>query len=198
MFIGRLLVALSLSVTAGTAIAASPDGDDLVDGIALYRSAPFLGSMFAENKAGQLEEWRLTSKDGDHEAVFSFTEHALLAGGRYNGETFLGFVYDADIAPLHELPVAEQWQSDIAFRVGDAEKARGVVRVQFRGTHPHKVGECEYSVWEVDVTTELSIAPVSTFRKFYSPNLGLVLGSIKLDPKGQPISAVAYDTIFLR
>lgn len=197
MSIKSVFVSATLSLASGTAVANCPDKANLDDGVVLYRSAPFLGSLFKIH-SGQLQEWRLTSKDGDTEIAFTNTNHALLAGSRLKGKTVIGLFYDTDVASLDDLPTSKQWQSEVTFRVGSAEKASGTVSIQYRNVHSHKLGECEFSVWEVDVTTSLSVTPTSTFRKFYAPSLGLVLGSIKLDANGNPISAVAYDTIYAR
>ncbi|HSM41499.1 MAG TPA: hypothetical protein VK862_12170, partial [Afifellaceae bacterium] len=77
----------------------------------------------------------------------------------------------------------------------DRKAADGVVTLSFERTASERIGPCTYRVWIVRETMEASRGPKTGFLKFYAPDLGLVLRTIRLDADGNPISEVRYDRI---
>lgn len=65
--------------------------------------------------------------------------------------------------------------------------------VTFEKWAEETIGSCSYPVWVVKGRMELQGLSPIIFEQYYSPNLNLVLRSIRLDPSGHPISEVRFD-----
>jgi len=106
----------------------------------------------------------------------------------------ISVTYAQNLDDLNELDVKKSWQSEVIVRI-NGQKILGRASSVFKRYGRIRVGRCKYKVWVVDDAFELSDETSYFFRKYYAPDLGLVLRAQKREKSGRPISEVRFNKI---
>ncbi|NBD29818.1 MAG: hypothetical protein GVY31_07260 [Alphaproteobacteria bacterium] len=189
----RLACILSL-VATGAVAQDCPTAEDLDDGIRLTRVDPYFSVVMTRDE-DDLSEARVMTRDGLPEAVSTRYAHALTVTHREGAGGTLSLDYARDTSGLDQLPGPRSWSSAVTLRTGDEVLNTGTYTAQLSGLGKAEIGECSYTVWRVNEVLQLDGMAPMTFEKSYAPDLGLVLGSIQLDPQGAPLGSVFFDEI---
>jgi len=188
-----LVMLFSLAASA-QAQAECPEKSDLAAGVTFTRSEPFYSVVFVSTGEGIIER-RIMARGAEPEQVSSVYIHPLAVGERHSDNGNLTIEYSEDPLLLEELPKHGEWHSEVSLYHNGNFVSEGSIAVTFIANSSETIAGCEYLVWEVDDNMSLDgYAPIS-FKKFYSPRLGVVLRAIKLDSADNPISEVRFDSI---
>ncbi len=189
----RLACILSL-VATGAVAQDCPTAEDLDEGIRLTRFDPHFSIVMKREDDG-LSEARVLTRNGTPEQVSTRYGHALTVTHRDGGGGTLELDYAKDTRELDQLPGPRNWTSAVTLRSGNEVLNTGTYSAQLSGLGEAEIGECSYTVWRVNEVLQLDGMAPMAFEKSYAPDLGLVLGSIQLDPQGAPLGSVFFDEI---
>lgn len=194
MIIRILAAALVVAAPLAAAAQTCPTGDDVETGVQLTRTAPFFSVVFTQTENG-LAEARVQDQGGVVQDVDTVYQHPLAVSERRGPNGNLSVNYARDPAALDDLPALRSWSSDVAlFQNGDPF-TNGTYTATVTGFGTAQIGPCSYDVWRVRDSLNLDTGTTIQFEKSYAPDLGLVVGSIQLDPAGQPTGSVFFDRI---
>ena len=190
-----LLAAFCLvAVPLGVAAQSCPTRADLAGGVQLVRDDPFFSVVFTAIPEG-LAEARVMERDGRPQAVDTTYAHALAVATRRAGGGTLSVAYGEDPEILDTLPSLRSWSTDVSLTADGAPYASGTYTATITGFGAAEIGACTYDVWRVRDVLDLDTGATILFEKSYAPDLGLVVGSIRLDAAGQPTGSVFFDRI---
>lgn len=165
--------------------------------ITLERSKSSFLSRFTK-KDGKLWEEREQKKLGRKELIQSAFLHALLPESRKVSGRKLEIEFDEPAKLIKELPYQKLWLSEMTLKMNGQLVAQGVERLEYRGKKLINIGKCHYMTWVVRTITDVKGRDPIYFMKYYSPDLGLVLKSYKVNAKDSILSGVEFDRISLR
>ncbi|MEM7721748.1 MAG: hypothetical protein AAF376_05195 [Pseudomonadota bacterium] len=174
-----------------------PTRDDLERGVQLTRTDPFFSILLQQTPDG-LTESRVMERDGSVTQATSIYAHPLVVSERIGDGRRLALVYQEDVDQLERLREINVWQSPVTLFDGGAELASGTVTVGFLDVDQVTIGACTYDVWVVASETWLDIGNPSYFDYYYAPELGLLVGTVRIDDAGQPLHGVFFDEIKAR
>ena len=190
--IAAALVAAAPPLAAGAQ--GCPTNSDLEDGIRLTRLGPQYFSL-AYQQADLLTEYARYAA-GEPEIIAATYTHPL-------AERSIGplasdspqFLYDQDTRAIDDLAQTRSWVSTGTVKQGDALERPIELSLELSGLGSAMIGACEYVVWRVEKTLKVEGVIQGRLQQSYAPNLGLVIGSIRLGPDGQPQGSVFFDEI---
>ncbi|MBX5172279.1 hypothetical protein HJB84_20805 [Rhizobium sp. NZLR1b] len=183
-----LLVGITLAVPAfGNCLTAN----ETKQGVLLTREAPFYSVFYKPDGPG-LTEQRLMERDGSLQPVSAVYLHPLLVEKRVSASGMHELKYANAIA-LDDLPQKKNWQSDTTLFINGKKSVSGTTFMRFDGLGEETIASCSYKVWAINSRLELTELPPIIFEQYYSPELHLVLRSVKLGPSNQPLSEIRFD-----
>ncbi|PDS74600.1 hypothetical protein [Rhizobium sp. L43] len=175
-----LLVGITLAVPAfGNCLTAN----ETKQGVLLTREAPFYSVFYKPDGPG-LTEQRLMERDGSLQPVSAVYLHPLLVEKRVSASGTHELKYANAIA-LDDLPEKKNWQSDTTLFINGKKSDYG--------WGEETIASCSYKVWAINSRLKLTELPPIIFEQYYSPELHLVLRSVRLGPSNQPLSEVRFD-----
>ena len=181
-------------LTPGGAVADCPGRIETVPSLELTREAPFMKSVFRSDARG-VREFRITEKDGKREVVNATYLHPLAPADRQSAKNTVSVVYLSDPVVLETLPELGSWTSSVRVLVDGTEIAQGEAIKTFVGRDEVVLGECRYGVWKVEDVLDLGEAGTDLFVQYYAPELGVVVGSVRLDAQKRADKAVLFEQI---
>ncbi len=196
-FVKPVLTLIAGFGLAGTALAC-PDKGDLKEGVTLIRTEPYLSAYFIMGSNGILTEDRSQIRNGD--TVYSKLEyiHPLLRISHEDPDIpYFDVEYDRAGAGLDQLPKDKHWSTAGNLVSQEGLKQPLTVDFHYLGHGSETVGECVYEGWYIEEVVDIYRLSSSRSRKFYAPDLGLVLWRARYDSGGQPIPrmSISYDSI---
>ncbi|MGO8503791.1 hypothetical protein AB9F35_20115 [Rhizobium leguminosarum] len=189
-----LLVGITLAVPAfGTCLTAK----ETKQGVLLTREVPFF-SVFYKPDGPVLTEQKLVERNRSLQPVSAVYLHPLLVEKRVgpNGTHELKYANanaNAIAIALDDLPQKKNWQSDTTLFINGKKSVSGTTFIRFDGLGEETIASCSYKVWAINSRLELTGLPAIIFEQYYSPDLNLVLRSVRLGPSNQPLSEVRFD-----
>ncbi|TCR95983.1 hypothetical protein EV281_11231 [Rhizobium sp. BK418] len=185
----------SLSLLVGITLAAPAFSNCLTanetkQGVLLTREVPFYSVFYKPNGPG-LTEQRLMERNHSLQPVSAVYLHPLLVEKRV-GVTTQELKY-ANAISLDDLPQKKNWQSDTTLFLNGKESVSGTTSIRFDGWGEETIAFCSYKVWIINSRLELTGLPPIIFEQYYSPELRLVLRSVRLTPSNQPMNEVRFD-----
>lgn len=186
----------SLSLLVGITLAVPAFGDCLTakqtnQGVLLTRETPFY-SVFYKPEGVALTEQRLMERDGSLQPVSAVYLHPLLVEKRVSASGTHVLKYANAIA-LDDLPQKKNWQSATTLFINGKKYVSGTTFIRFDGLGEETIASCSYKVWAINSRLKLTKLPPIIFEHYYSPELHLVLRSVKLSPSNRPLSEVRFD-----
>ncbi|WP_057460833.1 MULTISPECIES: hypothetical protein [unclassified Pseudovibrio] len=184
-----------LLVIAGINAAAACPQQLPESGLRLTRTADGYSAVYKKTSAGLVEE-RVMTRDGKQEKVTTIYLHPLVTGQRISSKGTLSLEYSKSLSNVDSVKQSGQWFSDFVLKYNANEVDRGVARLSYLDEGQVEIGKCSYDVWRIESRLELEgRAAPTTFDRYYSPKLGLVLRAIKLTPDRETINGVVFDQI---
>lgn len=183
-----LLVGITLAVPAfGNCLTAN----ETKQGVLLTREAPFYSVFYKPDDPG-LTEQRLMERDGSLQPVSAVYLHPLLVEKRVSASGTHELKYANAIA-LDDLPQKKNWQSDTTLFINGKKTVSGTTSIRFDGLREETIASCSYKVWAINSRLKLQELPPIIFEHYYSPELHLVLRSVRLNTANQPLSEIRFD-----
>jgi hypothetical protein len=189
-----LLRSLSLLVGITLATPASSNclsAKETKHGVLLTREVPFYSVFYKPDGSG-LTEQRLMERNRSLQPVSAVYFHPLLVEKRVSASGTHELKYANAIA-LDDLPQKKNWQSETTLFINGQKSVSGATIIRFDGWGEETIASCSYKVWTVNSRLELTGLPPIIFEQYYSPELRLVLRSVRLGPSNQPLSEVRFD-----
>ncbi len=188
------LAAVLAALTSVPALAADcPKAIGEGGGILLTRAKPFLSSLYRRSPDG-ISEARVVRKGGSPEAISATYPHALAPKDRISAANTVTLRYIRPVDTLNDLDRIGTWTSPVSVRVDGAVVAGGTAVKTWLRNEDMQLGGCTYTVWVVD--DRLILGQDEThFLQYFAPDLGLVLGSLRLGKDGKPVNGVMFDRI---
>ncbi|TBB16583.1 hypothetical protein ELH48_33885 (plasmid) [Rhizobium ruizarguesonis] len=186
----------SLSLLVGITLAAPASGNCLSaketkQGVLLTREVPFYSVFYKPDGPG-LTEQRLMERNRSLHPVSAVYLHPLLVEKRVSASGRHELKYANAIA-LDDLPQKKNWQSETTLFINGKKSVSGATIIRFDGWGEETIASCSYKVWAVNSRLELTGLPPIIFEQYYSPELRVVLRSVRLGPSNQPLSEVRFD-----
>lgn len=188
----RLIIPLTLA--AGPALAACPDAPVEGASIVLTREAPYFAVALSPDGVG-LRESRVMEESGQLLPVSTIYPHPLVAGARLTSRGVLRLDYDRSPALIDALDEDGSWSSTVSLSIDGTEAGGGQSTLSYLGEATLSVGACSYDVWVVEDRLELQGRDPIVARRFYSPDLRVVLRAVSYGADGEPVSEVRFDRI---
>ncbi|MBY5610355.1 hypothetical protein [Rhizobium leguminosarum] len=186
--LSSLLVGLTLAEPAsGNCLSAK----ETKQGVLLTREVPFFSAFYKPDGPG-LTEQRLMERNRSLQPVSAVYLHPLLVEKRVSASGTHELKYANAIA-LDDLPQKKNWQSETKLFINGQKSVSGATIIRFDGWGEEAIASCSYKVWAVNSRLELTGLPPIIFEQYYSPELRLVLRSVRLGPSNQPLSEVRFD-----
>lgn len=185
-----LLVGITLAVPAfGICLTAK----ETKQGVLLTREVPFFSVFYKPDGPG-LTEQKLVERNRSLQPVSAVYLHPLLVEKRVgpNGTHELKYA-NANAIALDDLPQKKNWQSDTTLFINGKKSVSGTTFIRFDGLGEETLASCSYKVWAINSRLELTGLPPIIFEQYYSPELRLVLRSVRLGPSDKPLSEVRFD-----
>ncbi|TCA44278.1 hypothetical protein E0H72_11520 [Rhizobium leguminosarum bv. viciae] len=186
----------SLSLLAGITLAAPASSSCLSaketkQGVLLTREVPFYSVFYKPGGPG-LTEQRLMERNHSLQPVSAVYLHPLLVEKRVSASGTHELKYANAIA-LEDLPKKKNWQSETTLFINGQKSVSGATVIRFDGWGEETIASCSYKVWAINSRLELTELPPIIFEQYYSPELRLVLRSVRLSPSNKPLSEVRFD-----
>ncbi|MBB3353118.1 hypothetical protein HJB79_02230 [Rhizobium lentis] len=183
-----LLVGITLAVPAlGNCLTAN----ETKQGVLLTREEPFY-SVFYKPDGPVLTEQRLMERDRSLQPASVVYLHPLLVDKRVTANGTHELKYANAIA-LDDLPEKKNWQSGTTLFINGKKSVSGTTSLRFDGFGEETIGSCSYKVWAINSRLKLAELPPIIFEQYYSPELHLVLRSVRLNPSNRPLSELRFD-----
>jgi len=185
-----LLVGITLAVPAfGNCLTAN----ETKQGVLLTREEPFYSVFYKPDGPG-LTEQKLVERNHSLQPVSAVYLHPLLVEKRVSANGTHELKYANAIA-LDDLPQKKNWQSDTTLFLNGKKSVSGTTSIRFDGWGEETISSCSYKVWAINSRLALTGLPPIIFEQYYSPELHLVLRSVRLGPSDRPISEVRFDRL---
>ncbi|ABC91425.1 hypothetical protein RHE_CH02654 [Rhizobium etli CFN 42] len=186
----------SVSLLAGITFSVPAFGDCLTAketkrGVLLTREAPFYSVFYKPDGPG-LTEQRLMERDGSLQPVSAVYLHPLLVEKRVSASGTHELKYANAIA-LDNLPEKKNWQSGTTLFINGKKSVSGTTFIRFDGLGEETIASCSYKVWAINSRLELTELPPIIFEQYYSPELHLVLRSVRLGHSNRPLNELRFD-----
>ncbi|MGR9180462.1 hypothetical protein ACU8OR_33740 (plasmid) [Rhizobium leguminosarum] len=186
----------SLSLLAGITLAAPAssnclNANETKQGVLLTREVPFYSVFYKPDGPG-LTEQRLMERNHSLQPVSAVYLHPLLVEKRVSASGTHELKYANAIA-LDDLPQKKNWQSETTLFINGQKSASGATVIRFDGWGEETIASCSYKVWAINSRLKLTELPPIIFEQYYSPELRLILRSVRLSPSNQPLSEVRFD-----
>ena len=191
----RLILPLLFFSTA--ALAECPKSLSEESGLILTRNTPFFSSLYTQTQEG-VREQRILVRSGKPENVSTYYPHPLAVGKRIGSNGTLHLKYSRATDSINDLPKTKDWKADVILQSNGKQIGTGSSTLSFKGHGQESIGDCQYRVWVIDSRLNLKGQPPISFMKYYSPELNLVLRSVKMDPSGKALSQVHFDLIEIK
>ena len=136
-------------------------------------------------------------EDGRVLPVSTLYPHPLVAGARVTSNGVLRLDYDEPPAAIDDLDEDGSWSSGVSLSIDGSTVGDGRSTLSYLGEASLSVGACSYSVWVVEDRLVLEGREPIVARRFYSPELRVVLRAVSYGSDGQPKSEVRFDRIEL-
>ncbi len=177
----------SLSLLVGITLAAPASSNCLL----LTREVPFYSVFYKPDGPG-LTEQRLMERDRSLQPVSAVYLHPLLVEKRVSASGTHELKHANAIA-LDDLPQKKNWQSETTLFINGKKSVSGATIIRFDGWGEETIASCSYKVWAINSRLELTGLPPIIFEQYYSPELRVVLRSVRLGPSNRPLSEVRFD-----
>lgn len=148
--------------------------------------------MFYKPDGPGLTEQRLMERNHSLQPVSAVYLHPLLVEKRVSASGTHELKYANAIA-LEDLPKKKNWQSETTLFINGQKSVSGATVIRFDGWGEETIASCSYKVWAINSRLELTELPPIIFEQYYSPELRLVLRSVRLSPSNKPLSEVRFD-----
>ncbi len=173
---------------------ACPQAPDPEHGLVLTRTEPFFQVVSKSTDRGWIEQ-RIMERGGELDRASTVYPHPLAVGERTDKNGTLSIRYSAAVSELDHLDETGLWRSDVVLLSGQNVLDRGTATRSFLGRTKFAIGWCVYDVWLVEARTVYERHQPTVFDQYYSPELGVILESIKLTPDREPITRIGFNEI---
>ncbi|WP_348630492.1 hypothetical protein [Rhizobium leguminosarum] len=155
------------------------------------RVVPFYSVFYKPDGPG-LTEQKLVERNRSLQPVSAVYLHPLLVEKRVSASGTHELKYANAIA-LDDLPQKKNWQSETTLFINGKKSISGATIIRFDGWEKETIASCSYKVWAINSRLELTGLPPIIFEQYYSPELRVVLRSVRLGPSNRPLSEVRFD-----
>ena len=121
--------------------------------------------------------------------------NGLIVLERFSTKINLTVSYESSTDEIKNLPEIKEWHSKIKMFKNGIYFKSGIYVLKYIKTTKETIGECAYTVWEVVEETKFKNTPPILFRKFYSPQLRVVLRSANLRKENITKAEIKFDSI---
>ncbi|MEC7762263.1 MAG: hypothetical protein VX874_10180 [Pseudomonadota bacterium] len=187
--------ALFLSLLlASPAMAQCPTKADLAGGVTLVRASPMFKVIYREED-GVLTEYRQMSRLEGEVRRSSTYLNALAVQEQDSTNGTIAFDYMADMDAALAVNETEDFAAMFALIVDGKRYGTGHYRLFYEGEGRVRIGECGYDTWVLRNESEIEGMGTIHFLWDYAPDLGIVVRTEQVDPRGRTLSVVEYDGI---
>jgi hypothetical protein len=187
-------VVIGVMVCGSAALADCPGHVATLPGVELARSEPFFANVYRQTPEG-LTEARVMTRGGVAEEVSTIYAHPLAAARQVSAKGELVLDYAADPAELDQLDKTGRWSSSVTLKVDGRVVLTGEAEKRLAGVGTVTVGGCTTEVWLIEDRLALGQGDGSYLLLSYAPALGLVVRSVTMSAKGEPLQGVEFDRI---
>ena len=184
-----ILVSLLLS---SPAIAACPTKADLAEGVTLVRASPLFKVMYREED-GVLTEYRQMSRlEGEVRRASTYA-NALAVEQQESANGIISFDYMADMDAALKVDETGDFAAMFGLIVDGKRFGTGHYRLFYEGEGRVRIGDCVYDTWVLRNENAIEGMEPIHFLWDYAPDLGVVVRTEQVDPRGRTLSVVEYD-----
>lgn len=184
-----ILVSLLLS---SPAMAACPTKADLAEGVTLVRASPLFKVMYREED-GVLTEYRQMSRlEGEVRRASTYA-NALAVEQQESANGIISFDYMADMDAALKVDETGDFAAMFGLIVDGKRFGTGHYRLFFEGEGRVRIGDCVYDTWVLRNENAIEGMEPIHFLWDYAPDLGVVVRTEQVDPRGRTLSVVEYD-----
>lgn len=184
-----ILVSLLLS---SPAMAACPTKADLAEGVTLVRASPLFKVMYREED-GVLTEYRQMSRLEDEVRRASTYANALAVEQQESANGIISFDYMADMDAALKVDETGDFAAMFGLIVDGKRFGTGHYRLFYEGEGRVRIGDCVYDTWVLRNENAIEGMEPIHFLWDYAPDLGVVVRTEQVDPRGRTLSVVEYD-----
>ncbi|WP_288926959.1 hypothetical protein [uncultured Maritimibacter sp.] len=184
-----ILVSLLLS---SPAMAACPTKADLAEGVTLVRASPLFKVMYRE-EGGVLTEYRQMSRlEGEVRRASTYA-NALAVEQQESANGIISFDYMADMDAALKVDETGDFAAMFGLIVDGKRFGTGHYRLFYEGEGRVRIGDCVYDTWVLRNENAIEGMEPIHFLWDYAPDLGVVVRTEQVDPRGRTLSVVEYD-----
>lgn len=184
-----ILVSLLLS---SPAMAACPTKADLAEGVTLVRASPLFKVMYRE-EGGVLTEYRQMSRlEGEVRRASTYA-NALAVEQQESANGIISFDYMADMDVALKVDETGDFAAMFGLIVDGKRFGTGHYRLFYEGEGRVRIGDCVYDTWVLRNENAIEGMEPIHFLWDYAPDLGVVVRTEQVDPRGRTLSVVEYD-----
>lgn len=184
-----ILVSLLLS---SPAVAACPTKADLAEGVTLVRASPLFKVMYREED-GVLTEYRQMSRlEGEVRRASTYA-NALAVEQQESANGIIAFDYMADMDAALKVDETGDFAAMFGLIVDGKRFGTGHYRLFYEGEGRVRIGDCVYDTWVLRNENAIEGMEPIHFLWDYAPDLGVVVRTEQVDPRGRTLSVVEYD-----
>ena len=184
-----ILVSLLLS---SPAMAACPTKADLAEGVTLVRASPLFKVMYREED-GVLTEYRQMSRlEGEVRRASTYA-NALAVEQQESANGIISFDYMADMDAALKVDETGDFAAMFGLIVDGKRFGTGHYRLFYEGEGRVRIGDCVYDTWVLRNENAIEGMEPIHFLWDYAPDLGVVVRTEQVDPRGRTLSVVEYD-----
>lgn len=184
-----ILVSLLLS---SPAVAACPTKADLAEGVTLVRASPLFKVMYREED-GVLTEYRQMSRlEGEVRRASTYA-NALAVEQQESANGIISFDYMADMDAALKVDETGDFAAMFGLIVDGKRFGTGHYRLFYEGEGRVRIGVCVYDTWVLRNENAIEGMEPIHFLWDYAPDLGVVVRTEQVDPRGRTLSVVEYD-----
>jgi hypothetical protein len=192
---GFLRLAIAVLPAAAGAQTHCPDRSDLaVSGIAMVQTAPYYLHRF-QLENGELHGRFIAPASTEPSGSTIYAHPITIRVNQPDGVEATTVSGLPDLAILDSLPDIGRIAAELEFSVRGGTPFTRPQEWVFNGWATHTTDQgCRYETWVVD-SRFLDEETGVTIRRFYAPDLGLVVRIDHLDPGGKTITSLSFNSV---
>ena len=173
-------------------MAACPTKADLAEGVTLVRASPLFKVMYRE-EGGVLTEYRQMSRlEGEVRRASTYA-NALAVEQQESANGIISFDYMADMDAALKVDETGDFAAMFGLIVDGKRFGTGHYRLFYEGEGRVRIGDCVYDTWVLRNENAIEGMEPIHFLWDYAPDLGVVVRTEQVDPRGRTLSVVEYD-----
>lgn len=177
---------------ASPAMAQCPTKADLAEGVTLVRASPLFKVIYREED-GVLTEYRQMSRIEGEVSRSSTYVNALAVEQQDSENGTIAFDYIADMNAALKVDETGDFAAMFGLIVDGKRFGTGHYRLFYEGEGRVRIGDCTYDTWVLRNENEIEGFDPIHFLWDYAPELGLVVRTEQVDPRGRTLAVVEYD-----